>query len=229
VRTLTVVWLSPRARCQPQVGARFSVFPQADPVYESLYGNTAAVGEAIATSVRDHGLEVNAGSVCTIDPAKTGEADLLVIGVPTHVHGLSAVATRTTAAADRTNTFAEPTIYLPSRHSRAAAASGSGPRSTSTRMPKWSLGQTPPTGQRKASDAWSRCGAASPATAQASWKKTLRPSRSVAFEDSPIGVRAARDAGLAVVYVPSDGQPADADIELTGLDDPRLLVFLDRR
>ena len=53
------------------------------------------------------------------------------------------------------------------------------------------------------------------------------PSQAVAFEDSPIGVLAARRAGLTVVYVPSDGQHADADFHANGLDDPRLLRFLD--
>jgi HAD superfamily hydrolase (TIGR01509 family) len=52
------------------------------------------------------------------------------------------------------------------------------------------------------------------------------PRHAVAFEDSPIGVRAARSAGLTVVYVTSDGRPADADLKVVTLDDPRLLDFL---
>jgi HAD superfamily hydrolase (TIGR01509 family) len=55
------------------------------------------------------------------------------------------------------------------------------------------------------------------------------PRRSIAFEDSPIGAVAARRAGLAVVYVPSDGQPADADLTVETLADSRLLALLERR
>ena len=38
-------------------------------VYESMYGNTAAVGEAIATSLRTGGLDVDAGPISRITPA----------------------------------------------------------------------------------------------------------------------------------------------------------------
>ncbi|HZD69287.1 MAG TPA: flavodoxin domain-containing protein [Actinomycetes bacterium] len=79
-------------------------------VYESLYGNTAAIGEAIATSLRTQGLEVDAGLVSKIDPAEAARADLLVVGGPTHAHGMSRPSTRKTAADDQANTFAEPTV-----------------------------------------------------------------------------------------------------------------------
>jgi HAD superfamily hydrolase (TIGR01509 family) len=55
----------------------------------------------------------------------------------------------------------------------------------------------------------------------------IDPADAIAFEDSPTGVLAARCAGLVVVYVPSDGQEADADLQVGRLDDPRLLTFLD--
>jgi flavorubredoxin len=79
-------------------------------VYESIYGNTAAIGEAVAASLRAHGLEVEAGPVSRIAPGRAAEADLLVVGGPTHVHGMSRASTRETAAADEKNTFAEPTV-----------------------------------------------------------------------------------------------------------------------
>lgn len=79
-------------------------------VYESMYGNTAEVGEAIAVSLRDRGFAVQAGPVTRIDPANTADVDLLVVGGPTHVHGMSSSRTRKTAAADEKNTFPEPTL-----------------------------------------------------------------------------------------------------------------------
>ena len=100
-------------------------------VYESMYGNTATVGEAIAASLRAQGLEVEAGLVSKIDPAETAEVDLLVVGGPTHVHGVSTAATRKSAASDEKNSFPEPTIEpglrgwvkrLPSGKGRLAAA-----------------------------------------------------------------------------------------------------------
>ncbi len=100
-------------------------------VYESMYGNTATVGEAIAASLRARGLEVEAGLVSTIDPATAAEFDVLVVGGPTHVHGMSSSRTRTTAASDQNNTYSEPTVepglrtwvkQLPSGTGRLAAA-----------------------------------------------------------------------------------------------------------
>src|SRR5262245_43875941 len=74
-------------------------------VYESMYGNTAAVGDAIAASLRSEGLEVEAGLVAKIDPDETADVDVLVVGGPTHVHGMSRSSTRKTAVEDEKNTF----------------------------------------------------------------------------------------------------------------------------
>jgi Flavodoxin len=100
-------------------------------VYESMYGNTAAVGEAVASSLRAAGLAAEASPVTKIDPTDTRDVDLLVVGGPTHVHGMSRSSTRKTAATDEKNTYAEPTIdpglrewieQLPSGTGRSAAA-----------------------------------------------------------------------------------------------------------
>lgn len=79
-------------------------------VYESMYGNTAAIGEAIAAALREQGVEVQDALVSKVDPAETEVADLLVVGGPTHVHGMSRDSTRKTAANDEKNTFPEPTL-----------------------------------------------------------------------------------------------------------------------
>ena len=60
-------------------------------VYESIYGNTRAVAEAIAA-----GLSVGADCVCPVEQAGTpgDDLDLLVVGGPTHMHGLSSSLSR---------------------------------------------------------------------------------------------------------------------------------------
>jgi hypothetical protein len=79
-------------------------------VYESLYGNTAAIGEAIAAALRTHGLEAHARPLSEVPAGATAGVDLLVVGGPTHAHGMSRAATRKTGATDEKNTFPEPTV-----------------------------------------------------------------------------------------------------------------------
>jgi flavodoxin len=52
-------------------------------IYESIYGNTAAIAEAIAEGLRTHS-EVELRAVDDVPVT----ADLLVLGAPTHGHGL---------------------------------------------------------------------------------------------------------------------------------------------
>jgi hypothetical protein len=78
-------------------------------VYESLYGNTARIGEAIADSLTANGIKVESGPISRIDAALADGFDLLVVGGPTHAHGMSREQTRETALADAKNTYAEPT------------------------------------------------------------------------------------------------------------------------
>jgi flavorubredoxin len=79
-------------------------------VYESMYGNTAAIGEAIARSLRSRGLDVEAGPISRLGPCEAAAVDLLVVGGPTHVHGMSRARTRAVAASDEKNTFPDPTV-----------------------------------------------------------------------------------------------------------------------
>ncbi len=64
-------------------------------VYESMYGNTHEIANAIAEGLGSLG-EVVVTSVA--DTASTVEAELLVVGGPTHVHGLSRSSSRKAAA-----------------------------------------------------------------------------------------------------------------------------------
>jgi hypothetical protein len=63
-------------------------------VYESVYGNTQAIAEAIADGL-------GASAVTTEEaPADAGHADLLVVGGPTHVHGVASARTLQAGAAE---------------------------------------------------------------------------------------------------------------------------------
>ena len=69
-------------------------------VYESIYGNTRAVAEAIAEGIREVGEtgEVEVLPVSTAAPAALSDAQLVVVGGPTHMHGLSTELSRRSAA-----------------------------------------------------------------------------------------------------------------------------------
>jgi hypothetical protein len=95
-------------------------------VFESLYGNTAAVGEVVAGALRSRGYDVAAGSVSIVSPAETGTVDLLIVGGPTHAHGMSRASTRKVGAADEKNTFAAPTTEPGLREWLAALPLGRG-------------------------------------------------------------------------------------------------------
>ena len=67
-------------------------------VYESMFGSTRRVAEAVGEGLGDVG-EVVVVPVEDADAALDGGADLLVVGGPTHVHGLSRPRTRASAVA----------------------------------------------------------------------------------------------------------------------------------
>ena len=66
-------------------------------VYESMYGNTRVVAGEIADGLRV-GYEVTLVPVAEATAELVAEADLLVVGGPTHMHGLSSASSRRTAA-----------------------------------------------------------------------------------------------------------------------------------
>lgn len=65
-------------------------------VYESMFGNTHLVAERIAEGLRSRH-EVIVSPVGEVTDAMLDDAELLVVGGPTHVHGLSSSATRMSA------------------------------------------------------------------------------------------------------------------------------------
>jgi hypothetical protein len=79
-------------------------------VYESIYGNTAAVAQAVAEGLRDLG-DVDVRAVGD----ESFEADMLVVGAPTHAHGLPSSMTRKAieAAAEDAQATGTPLDYQP--------------------------------------------------------------------------------------------------------------------
>jgi flavorubredoxin len=65
-------------------------------IYESMYGNTHLIADAIAEGLRSYG-DAMAVPVGAADAQTIEGADVLVVGGPTHAHGMSRPATRTGA------------------------------------------------------------------------------------------------------------------------------------
>ncbi len=65
-------------------------------VYESMYGNTHRVAEAVGDGLRGVA-DTDVVSVHDAPPSLLAEADLVVVGGPTHTHGMSHDNTRTAA------------------------------------------------------------------------------------------------------------------------------------
>ena len=66
-------------------------------VYESMYGNTHLIADAIGTGLAE-GFDVTVVPVADADKAVVAGADLVVVGGPTHAHGMSRSSTRQGAA-----------------------------------------------------------------------------------------------------------------------------------
>jgi hypothetical protein len=66
-------------------------------VYESLFGNTGAIANAVASGLPD-GLSVDLVKVTEAPTTLDPDVVLLIVGAPTHAFGLSAPRTRTDAA-----------------------------------------------------------------------------------------------------------------------------------
>jgi flavodoxin len=70
-------------------------------VYESLFGNTHSLAEAVADGLRETA-EVDVTAVKDTSPAAMESADLVVVGGPTHAHGMASRLTRKGALDDAT-------------------------------------------------------------------------------------------------------------------------------
>ena len=80
-------------------------------VYESMYGNTRLVADAIAAGLRP-AFDVSVVPVSQASPAVLTGADLVVVGGPTHAHGMTQAVTRK-AAVQAANKPASPLTVEP--------------------------------------------------------------------------------------------------------------------
>jgi hypothetical protein len=70
-------------------------------VYESMYGNTHLIADAIGDGLRNgNDAEVSVVSVHDATTELLRDADLVVVGGPTHAHGMTRESTRQAARAD---------------------------------------------------------------------------------------------------------------------------------
>ena len=67
-------------------------------VYESMYGNTHLIASAIADGLREHA-DTTVVAVYEVDASLVSSADVIVVGGPTHAHGMSRPVTRDNAVA----------------------------------------------------------------------------------------------------------------------------------
>lgn len=67
-------------------------------VYESMFGNTQTVAEAVALGLSLHGIEVVSYEVSQAPPTLVEGYDLIVVGAPTHALSLSRAESRGSAA-----------------------------------------------------------------------------------------------------------------------------------
>lgn len=103
-------------------------------VYESMYGNTREIAEAIAEGVHqaDPEASVDCLPVAQADTDLTGTADLLVVGGPTHMHGMSSGLSRRVAVAAE----AKKEGQEEAAQEAAATAEGPGLRAWFHQLPK---------------------------------------------------------------------------------------------
>lgn len=77
-------------------------------VYESMFGNTRTIAEAIAHGLRDAGVDVSL-TLAYDAPADLSDYSLVIVGAPTHAHSLPRAKSRSEAvawAADPTKNLA---------------------------------------------------------------------------------------------------------------------------
>jgi flavodoxin len=75
-------------------------------IYESMFGNTRQIASAIAAGLGATG-DVTVCNVNRIPEGVLNDADVVVVGAPTHIHSLSAPATRLEA---------DQQAHVPGRH-----------------------------------------------------------------------------------------------------------------
>ena len=102
-------------------------------VYESKFGDTAQVAQAIAEGLHDGG-SVQLLSVMDAVPFDLDGIDLLVVGGPTHAHGVSAALGQWLASLPREVVRDLPIAAFDTRYRMARLLSGSAARAIARRL-----------------------------------------------------------------------------------------------
>ncbi len=102
-------------------------------VYDSKFGNTKKVAEAIADGLRTHG-PVRLLSLDTILPQNLGRVDLLFVGGPTHAHGMSARIRQFTDALETRSAMGMVAATFDTRFRMPALISGSAAKTIARRL-----------------------------------------------------------------------------------------------
>ena len=58
-------------------------------IYDSVFGNTEKIARALVEGLKEQGVKVDCSKVDEVNINRLGEYDLLAIGGPTHMHGVS--------------------------------------------------------------------------------------------------------------------------------------------
>jgi hypothetical protein len=128
-------------------------------VYESFYGNTQAIAEAVSEGLGRHG-QARAVSVGDADPQVLNTVDLLVVGAPTHAWGLPRAKTRASvqsSGADETKPLVRdwlgeipagagrPAVAFATRFDKPRLLTGSAARTITRRLHRagWSSASEP--------------------------------------------------------------------------------------
>ncbi|KAA0233564.1 MAG: hypothetical protein JJLCMIEE_02460 [Acidimicrobiales bacterium] len=96
-------------------------------VYESVYGNTHTIADAVAEGFRSPGTEIEVLAVDDASRELVQAADMVVVGGPTHAHGMSWATTRQTAVGDEKKKAEEADPDQPA-HELDESATGEGLR-----------------------------------------------------------------------------------------------------
>jgi Flavodoxin len=101
-------------------------------VYESMFGNTHEIAEAITNGVREAApdAEVACVPVAEANPELVQVADLLIVGGPTHMRGMTSAMTR------KMGITAEEKVDEAHRHDVEPGAEGPGVRDWFDTLPK---------------------------------------------------------------------------------------------
>lgn len=109
-------------------------------VYESLWGNTAAIAKAIAEGI---GPEARALSTAEATAAVTADADLIVAGAPVMAFSLPSDRVRQSIGTDKRHVNNPPNLSAPSMRSwLAALPNGKGKAAAFDTQFKWSPSAT---------------------------------------------------------------------------------------